>query len=352
MYLHSFNYFRGIAILFIVTGHCLYMSGWAVDTVAEKLIANVVLGGTALFVFISGFLFHHIYYTRFDYRKFMATKIKNVLTPYFVLSTPLVLYSVLVKGTGPYAEFFFSREPGFFSSYIRLAALYLWTGRILEAYWYIPFIMVVFTFSPLVMAFIKLRPGLRIFILTILFTVSLLVQRPVLNISVLQSVVYFLPVYLFGIIVSIHRETIYTYLDGREIYLMITIVMLALVQSYYYPAFGNLHKPAFQLNLPDIILVQKIFLCLFFVVLLNRFEKTPIPLLDNLASASFAIYFIHPYVLWIVQMMLNRRYPLVEQIKGPVLWLIMTPAVVLISMIMAKGVRNIFKSHSRSIIGW
>lgn len=352
MYSNSFNYFRGVSIVFIVAGHCLYMSGWAVDTVTEKWVANLILGGTAFFVFISGFLFHHIYYSRFIYRKFLATKIKNVLLPYLILSAPLVLYSVLVKGTGPYAEHIFSGKQGIYSSYLEPIVLYLWTGRILEAYWYIPFIMVIFLLSPLIMGFVRLRTALQLLIVCFFLTVSLFVQRPVLNLSVLQSVVYFLPIYLFGIMISIHRQKVYKYLDGHEIYLLLIIALLALVQSYYYPSFGNLHKSPLQLSLPDVLLVQKMVVCLFFMVLLHRFENSSIPLLDTLASASFAIYFIHPFVLWGVQLVLSRRYFFLEQIKGPVLWVIMTPAVILVSMVVAKGIRRIFKSHSRSIIGW
>lgn len=328
------------------------MSGWAVDTVWEKWIANLFLGGTSLFVFISGFLFHHIYVPRFNQRKFMAVKVKNVLVPYLLLSVPLILYSVLVKGTGPYAEYVFSGGAGFLQSRIVPIIIYVWTGRILEAYWYIPFIMVVFSLSPLVMAYVRLAPALRLVILFVLLAVSTLVQRPVLNLSVMQSVVYFLPVYLFGLIASIHRETIYARLKGREMYLLMVVALLALAQAYFYDFFGNFHKPPFKLAAPDILLAQKLVLCLYFMVLLHRYEHISIPTLDKLAAASFAIYFIHPYVLWGVQLVLNRKHPLLESIHGPVLWLVMTMAVVLVSMAIAMVVRRLGGPYSRMIIGW
>jgi surface polysaccharide O-acyltransferase-like enzyme len=235
---------------------------------------------------------------------------------------------------------------------VRAIIFYLWTGRILEAYWYIPFIMVFFAGSPLVLCFIRLRPTARFLLVGGLFLIALLVQRPVLNLSVLQSVVYFLPVYLFGILVSLHRETVYRYLTGRELHLLLVIVLLALVQAIYYPSFGNLHKQPWVLSLPDILLVQKILLCLFFTVLLNRLENKTIPFLGTLASASFAIYFIHPYLLWGVQLLLDRRYPLLLQLQGPALWLVMTPVVLLVSLGIALGVRSVFKSYSRLVIGW
>lgn len=352
MYLHSFNYFRGIAILFIVAGHCLYMSGWVIDSVAEKWFANLVLGGTTLFVFISGFLFHHIYVARFNYQKFMATKIKNVLLPYLVLSIPLVLYFVLVKGGGPYAEYIFSHTPGGLADSIQPIIFYLWTGRILEAYWYIPFIMVIFASSPLVLSFLRLRPAMRLLLVGCLFIIALFIQRPVLNLSVLQSVVYFLPVYLLGVLGSLHRDKVYLHFNGRELPLLIVIMLLALIQAIYYPSFGNLHKSPWLFRLPDVLLVQKIILCVFFMVLFHRMENKTIPFLDTVASASFAIYFIHPYLLWGVQLILNRKYPLLTQLQGPILWLMMTPVILLVSLGIARGVRAVFKSYSRIIIGW
>lgn len=71
MYLHSLEYFRGVAIVFIVAGHCYVLSDWQFPTVLERSLANVLTASTALFVFISGFLFHHVFYPRFNYVKFI-----------------------------------------------------------------------------------------------------------------------------------------------------------------------------------------------------------------------------------------------------------------------------------------
>jgi len=53
MRLVSFDYFRGVAILFIVAGHSY--GPWGINTLPEKILSNLITGGTALFVFISGF---------------------------------------------------------------------------------------------------------------------------------------------------------------------------------------------------------------------------------------------------------------------------------------------------------
>jgi peptidoglycan/LPS O-acetylase OafA/YrhL len=55
MRLNYFDYFRAIAIIIIVAGHSFSL--WVIDTLPEKVLANIITGGTSLFVFISGFFF-------------------------------------------------------------------------------------------------------------------------------------------------------------------------------------------------------------------------------------------------------------------------------------------------------
>jgi len=70
-HLQSLVYFRGIAIVLIVAGHCYSISGWHIGTTGDRFLANLISGSTTLFVFISGFLFHHVFYPKFQYGKFM-----------------------------------------------------------------------------------------------------------------------------------------------------------------------------------------------------------------------------------------------------------------------------------------
>lgn len=58
MFVEYINGFRGIAILLIVTGHYLPLVKIDGTSKINIFFINIVQGGTALFVFISGFLFH------------------------------------------------------------------------------------------------------------------------------------------------------------------------------------------------------------------------------------------------------------------------------------------------------
>ena len=146
MYLDYINYFRGFAILLVVLGHFLYFPE---STVTEKLIKAIIKGGTSPFVFISGFLFHHIFYRRgFDYKKFMKNKLKNVLFPYTIVVIPGLIYAVHQHQLD---LFIYEKNK------ILYTLLYYLSGNALTATWYIPFAMLLFIASPIFIKFIELE---------------------------------------------------------------------------------------------------------------------------------------------------------------------------------------------------
>ena len=152
MRLNYFDNFRAAAILFIVAGHSYSL--WYIDSLPEKLMANIITGGTSLFVFISGFFFHHTFYKKFEYREFIKKKIKNVLAPYLILSTLAFFIIIITLEKGFFQIDGYSSD---FLEYFSLYSKYLYSGRVLTAYWYIPFIMFTFALSPIFLKFIELR---------------------------------------------------------------------------------------------------------------------------------------------------------------------------------------------------
>ena len=100
MYLNSLNYFRGISIIFIVFGHCLYLVDYNYNSILGYTIQNLTQGGTSFFVFISGFLFHHIFYKKFELKRFMIKKTKYVLVPYLILSSIPIVFLLLKISVG------------------------------------------------------------------------------------------------------------------------------------------------------------------------------------------------------------------------------------------------------------
>ena len=300
MFLNSFNYFRAITILLIVAGHSTDLAGININNLNfyGKIALNLIDGGTVLFVFISGFLFHHIFLPKFKYLKFLKSKFQKLFIPYIFLTLPYIF--VNLQGYGN-SKFFDPTHVGILEKYIYPILKYFLSGASV-AYWYIPFIMVMFMLSPLHVAFARTKTKIQIVVLIILFFISSIVQRPIETIYVLHSVIYFFPVYLTGIFCSIHKEKIYQSLANKEAFILIVVVVLATL-NVWKGNIGDIHKEFFKFNGLEFAIYEKLLLGLFFMVFLHRFENIRIKVLENIALVSFSIYFLHGYLIAI-----SKRY--------------------------------------------
>jgi surface polysaccharide O-acyltransferase-like enzyme len=347
LFLNSIHLFRAIAILLIVAGHSYWIAALNIDTFAERFVANLISGATALFVFISGFLFHHVFLEKFDYRRFLTGKAKTVLIPYLLLSfIPILL--LIWKRDGALGGLFLPRGEGVWWELVVPYLQYLWTGYFLMGYWYVPFILITFLMSPLHLRFARLRPNLQWSIVLLLLFSSSLIQRPIQNLSPFQSVVYYLPLYLLGLTCSQHKEKILEFFQGREILILMACLVFAAWQSGLYDWFGNYQKAPFSLTTIDLNLFQKVFLCLFFFVFLQRFEQSRNPLLDLIADSSFAIFLLHPFVL-------ELFYRLDHRFDFPHGWLVFAIIVaftILICIAIGYALKLLLGSKSRFLTGW
>jgi surface polysaccharide O-acyltransferase-like enzyme len=345
MYLRSFEYFRAVTIVIIVAGHCYGISGWSIESFWDRVLANLISGGTSLFVFISGFLFHHVFYPKFNYGKFLKNKFKNVYIPYLFLSVIPVCIAIYTRI--PYEEFFFGSEDNFYDQIIRPALLYYWFGGVM-VYWYIPFIMAMFLISPVFVWFIHLQRQSQIFIIAMLTLVSLFMHRPINNLSIIQSVVYFFPVYIFGILCSIEKDFIYEKLKHKDMYIFLAVLFFAILQAVVMDTCGNLQKNPFDYNGIDISLLQKMTMCIFLMVFLNRFENREYKILNKLATSSFTIYFLHGWFIYFIW--LAEKY--YEEYFGLHLLPVFCVLVIWISYRVALQVKKSFPDKSRMLIGW
>lgn len=337
--LRSIEYFRALAIIFIVAGHFFYISDIKPSGLFEQTIQNIIYGGTSLFVFISGFLFHHVFYNNFCYKLFLKKKIKVIVLPYLAFSSlPVVYYTM--KNVDSYLYF----DIGFLN-YIALSLKYLVTGSVLEIYWYIPFIMLIFLLSPLFIVFISLPFSWKIFLITTLLIIACLMHRPLENYNAFQSLLYFSPVFLIGIAASIYKKEIYDGLNNKVYYLLGVVLLLALVQAYS-GSIGSYHKAPFEYNGLDLMLIQKITLSFFLLAWLHKFEHTKNKLLCKIAATSFTIYFMHALLLWItlsVSFKLNGTW---------LLYILLVAAVVAVCVFSALVIKKIIPSYSRYLSGY
>ncbi len=347
MYLVSFNYFRAITILWVVAGHGFGVVGVNLDSTWEVAIKNLLTGGTTPFLFISGFMFHYVFYKKYEFSPFMRNKAKNVLLPYLILGlVPVCLY-VGTKNTG-YGDYFLPHGSGVFHEYIVPGIKYLWTGRFLTAYWFVPFVMVIFLMSPLHIRFITAGNRVQVAVIAALSLVSVFIQRPIDNISVMQSVIYFTPVYLFGIWCSINRHKIYDFMRGKELFALAFAVSLAFLQAYV-GGEGNYHSDPFSYNGVDLMYIQKMVLCLFFMAWLYRFEGTESGwLVNTLSSTSFAIFFIHPVINEIFRK-LNFGF---MGLDSWAVYLVFVAFVLALCVLLSLMAKRVIPAHSRYVIGY
>lgn len=348
MYLNSINNYRGIAILLIVSAHCYSISEVKIDSFHEAVFANITAGSTIHFIFISGFLFHHIFYLNQKAHKGFIDKIKRLIIPYTILSIAPI-YLKLQLEPNFWHEHFILGTNDIVNKYIIPTLLYYATGAHLVAYWYIPFAVCLFLMYPLHIKFIEMKLKYQLHVLFLLFALALFIHRPVDELNVIQSVVYFTPPYLLGILCSKNKTIIYEKLKKKELILLVFVLFIAILQALL-GHYDNYQKHAFKYDGIDLILLQKSIFCIFFMLLLHRFESTQNKLLSMLASTSFAIYFLHGYVLQLF-MVLKAKFHILVPYPWVTYFLVWV-GLIFFSMSLAILLKKLIPKYSKYITGY
>ena len=347
--LYAFDNFRAIAIVLIVVGHSY--GPWVIDTFAEKFIASFITGGTALFVLISGFFFHHSFYKTFAWWTFLRAKLINVGVPYLVLTGA---YCVVVGWLSPEHVPSTGALPlsaGGIADFMRLYGQYAYAGSASPAYWYVPFILLVFAASPLFVRFIKLTLRVQLAVLGASLLMSAIVHRPLDNNNPFHSVLYFSSVYLLGILTSAYRTHVFAFLQRYALGIGVLLAVVAVVKVRVDGHYDNLHKAEiFAFNGIDVFLFQKCLQAGLMLGLLVRFADRRIPLLQYVAERSFAIFFIHYWA----QLLLRKAIPWMgaSGLPGFYVALIIASASLVASIAVANALRALLKDRSRLLIGY
>lgn len=292
MFLRYVHGFRAVAIVVIVAGHAVFTLRWPADSPTAALLLDLLDGGTVLFVFVAGFLFHHLA-ARYDYRDYLTKKAGYVLLPYLVVSIPAVAITLL-----------FTDLPARFPELAGTPTAYqagwlLVKGGATFNYplWFIPMITLFYLAAPVFMLFLR-RPRLYA-VLVVLIPLSMLAHRSD-ELDTLTIALYFLPAYLAGMWASQYRERLEVVLDRywaalAGAYLGAVAVMFTLAGHHgnYYGAhpFSQEHGPI------DWMFPQKLLLCLALLALTRRFDAVLGDRLRFLGDSSFTIFFVHGYAL-------------------------------------------------------
>ena len=341
-YLHHINYFRGIAIVFIVFGHCFNIGIVQIHSnnmLLAKLSKNLIPGGTAFFVFISGYLLHYIYFKNFQFLLFIKKKVKYIFLPFIFLSSTDIIYYIssyliALLNNSNKIVFYLSK----IKSYEFTNTYLFGHGIIPIGLWYIPFVMLVFLLTPIYLKFMKLSNNTQLFIIFL---------------GIFQNVIYFSPIYLLGIYFSLNSNIIYEKISGKEIFILILVFAIALIQTRIGAVedimiMGEGNK--FKINYIDLMILQKSLLSIFLILILKKNETVRIRILEILAENSFGIFFLHGISIWILNAsiyLLNISY-----ISYSLIIYILTAIYILFfSLGITILTRKLLPNYSKYIIG-
>nr|WP_324257040.1 acyltransferase [Cellvibrio fontiphilus] len=276
----EFDSLRGLAIAMIVLGHSIFLS----QPLFPALLENLLRGGTGLFVFISGFFFHHIFYPRFEYSHFIRKKAQALLIPFAIVSS----FALMLRALGWWLDGLDWQQN----------LLNIWytlrNGYVLYPHWYIPFIFLTFLCSPLHLIYIRLPAWIQVAVLGIFSLIAVFMHRPESNTNFFQSLVYYTPYYLLGILFSLYEKNLRALHWWLMISGLVVVAVTASLQTYIWPHLGNYHKAAFSFAGVDFQFIQILFGCIAMLTLCRHIHPWLQRHLCWLAELSFPIFFIHP----------------------------------------------------------
>ena len=312
-FLNYINIFRGLAILLIIAGHTMQLG--ENSSLIHKINCEIICGGTALFIFISGFLFQHLS-NKFEYKNYLKKKWTNVILPYFSTSIIGILFCFIYPQI--YGNSFEGLNPN-----IQIL-MFLTTGRIHNTpTWFIPMIVLFFFCSWILLK--AEQKGWLYKLLPMMFLITLVCQRididynSMMNLSyirkylacvgyVFNGFVHFFSLYVFGMFCSKYKAVIDIFYNKR---LFLWIVMIMLASLNIYLSYHNIYSN---------FTVSKTILTMLVLGYLKHYDELIIKIellnkvLDTIAKYSFGLFFVHWYWFFIYNQIfkLEKVIPIID----------------------------------------
>jgi hypothetical protein len=348
-HLHAF---RGFAIINITAIHAFTMAIFfliplekvlpSADQTAINISVMLFHDATLYFSLISGLLFAAVLKGR-SWHDFFKGKLLNVICPYIVMTA---VFSLFVWPQ-PMETFLIAPFRGATSDFLALVGSNILTGKSLFPMYYIPILAVLFMVTPLLAAAVD-RPGTR-WLVVVLVLLPLVVSRTELEVTV-NSIIYFLGAYALGMLAGRDYAHWLRWVEGHMRLLIATVVMssgviLALL-------FGEIEFVGPVSLQESVFYVQKLAVAAIVLAQLRRREAQLPDWLSVTASYSFAIYFLHGPVQFLMTWGLNQfvtAYP--DALEMLLLGIVFILVPIGVSIMAAKGLRALLGKRSRMIIG-
>lgn len=342
-FLRHLHYFRGFAILNIVIVHTWQLSGSHIRNSAEDYLhymgrAKEYLfhGSTLYFLFISGFLFHYLSHN-FKIKEYYKKKLMYVVTPYILISSFILLSDVFYqqKHNVDYTSFFVE----LFDSLRR--------GSAQVQFWYIPFIIIVFLISPILL-YIPEKPFTVLAVISLF--IPLLGTRTGTEVTFWQFV-YFLPVYILGMFTSMKYDYFKSRLEKVR-YVLLAVFFLSTIAA---PLIGA-HHLSFMIEInvmESLVYIQKLSATFLILYLLLKYKRKDSKLLDMLATYSFPIFFLHVLVYFAFSNVLYSP-EILQHIRGAMIIpysIFCTGLILFLTLLICKGLKKILQNKSKYVMG-
>lgn len=302
--LNYINVFRGLAILLILAGHTLQIGskGSWIHNISYEIFA----GGTALFIFISGFLFQHLS-AKFEYKNYLLKKWTNVIKPYLFTAIPGIILCFTIPAL--YGNPFDGLNS------LAQIGVFITTGRVHNVpTWFIPMIVIFFLFSHILLqlekkkVLYKLLPVL--FLITIYFPRMDIEPEWLANMDYLHKYfeylkyvgsgfVHFASMYVFGMYLSANKDKIDIFWEKRST-IWAFMIITAIGDIYF------MHNGMFYNGT-----LSKIFLTVLVLGYLKHYDeqiKSHEKInnwLDVTAKYSFGLFFVHWYFVVAFRFLFN-----------------------------------------------
>jgi len=331
MFLNYINNFRGIAILFILSGHCMDAFNWHNKALTYHILSFFIKNGTVLFMFIGGFLFQHLSH-KYKIAAYLSSKAKNIILPYIIVSIPAIVYFTFITHRADLSDGFYNNPIA-----VQILSFYI-TGDHITAFWFIPMITLYYLISPLL---IRLDKSRFFYYFIPLFTlISMFFPR---SDNVLIKFILFFPVYVFGMFCSRYKIRVLEMSDKYFLWILLAyfIAFMFKISDFYFDWDSN------YANLP-----RQLILCVLMITLLYKYENIIKDKGKYLASISFGLYFIHSYVIQMLRYLLSDKSGGLIPFNASIFVLILFCTVVIaISGSVIAIIQKIFGKSSRYIIG-
>lgn len=326
-YIHSF---RAFAIFLIVAGHVISVFDWSRHEMLERAVRIFISNGTVLFVFIAGYLFQHLL-SRYEPKKYFHSKLRNVITPYIVMSIPaIIVFTLFLHREGVWAGFY--QEP----VWKQVAYFYL-TGKQLAPYWFIPMIALFYLASPL-LAYLD-KNKIFYLLLPVYLLLACLVGRGEFP---YVSFIHFFPVYVLGMLCSRYKSETAAILTSKKMLVgtLVGVLIFGLIELLYMSG-----------TMTYMNLLQKILLSLFLLGLLIKLgDRVNNPYIYLIADYSFGIYFLHSYIITGIKLAIYelRNAHISENLLA---YALVTIAIFLFCVALVYSVKRLVGTNSRLVLG-